>query len=207
LCEDGQRRELETISRRPELINEYPSSRVFFNIAGGSLTLLSVQLPWVTVYGIYQVQVEAGGFYAVTFYWALAGGILSFMTRYGGAMTLVGILGLGAEPYISAGIDQPASGILLAVTGAIVTLAGVKWAVPRALIRGREVLGAILYSVGFLTILVLIVSSIFRGSFAESQFIIEIPLFLVGVLVTGLGLKLFFLPERRDASLNVLGTA
>ncbi len=124
-------------------------------------------------------------------------------------MTLIGILSLGAEPYALAGSVQPASGILLAVAGAIVTFAGLSWSIPKGVIRGREVLGGVFYSVGFLTILVLVIDSIFRGNLSatEGRLLIEIPLLLVGALLTGLGLKLFLLPEKRDASLKVLGSA
>jgi hypothetical protein len=191
------------------LISEYPNSRIFFNIAGGSLTLLSVQLPWITLYGMYPVQIQAGGFYAATFYWALAGALVSFISRYGGVMTLVGMLSLGARPYELGGSVQPASGILLAIFGAVVTFAGVRWSIPRALMRGREIVGGALYSVGFLTILVLVIDSILQGGLPsiQRQLVIELPLLIVGALVTGLGLRLFLSPEKTETSLRALNTA
>jgi hypothetical protein len=185
----------------------YPASRIFFNILGGSLTLLSVQLPWMTIYGTYPIMVQSDGVYAVVLYWALAGAILSFLSRYGGAMTLVGIIAFVGEPYASLGSTGPGFGVLLALFGAFFTFAGVRWSIPRFLMRRREIVGGVLYSVGFLIILTLIISSgLFSGLFSSggSQLIASAPLLLVGVFLTGLGLKLFLSPERRERSLSVL---
>ena len=189
------------------MIEDYPASRIVFNILGGSLTLLSVQLPWMTIYGTYPIMVQSDGLYAVVLYWALAGAILSFLSRYGGAMTLVGIIAFVGEPYASFGSTRPGFGVLLALFGAVFTFAGVRWSIPRFLMRRREIVGGILYSVGFLIILTLIISSGFSGgllSSGASQLIAAAPLLLVGVLMTGLGLKLFLSPERRECSLSLL---
>ena len=172
--------------------------RIFFNILGGSLTLLSVQLPWMTINGIYPVSVESGGIFAVMFYWALAGAILSFLSRFGGAMTLVGLIGSMGEPYISYRLASPGLGVLLAFAGAILTFAGLRWSIPSGMIRGREIVGGVLYSVGFLIILTLIVSSIVYGGLFSigSNLIVAAPLLVIGIFITGLGLKLFLSPEK-----------
>jgi hypothetical protein len=187
------------------LSSDYPSSRVFFNILGGSLTLLSVQLPWIRIYGVYPVSLQSSGLYAVVFYWALAGAVLSFLSRYGGVMTLVGMIGLLGEPYTIVGSASVGLGLLLAFGGAIFTFAGVKWSVPGGLMRRREVVGGLLYSVGFLIVLTLLVSSDISSGLLSglSGLIVTAPLLLVGVLLTGLGLKLFLSVDRRD-SLSVL---
>ena len=179
---------------------DYRAPRIFFNILGGSLTLLSVQLPWMTINGTYPISVESGGIFAVMFYWALAGAILSFLSRFGGAMTLVGLIGFMGEPYISYRLASPGLGVLLAFAGAILTFAGVRWSIPSEIVRGHEIVGGVLYSVGFLIILTLVISSFISGGLSatgSSQLIVGAPLLLVGILMTGLGLKLFLAPERR----------
>jgi hypothetical protein len=186
---------------------DYPASRIFFNILGGSLTLLSIQLPWMTIYGIYPVSVQSYGVYSVALFWALAGAILSFLSRYGGAMTLVGIIAFVGEPYASLGSARPGLGILIALFGAVFTFAGVRWAIPRSFMRRQEIVGGVLYSVGFLIILTLIISSGIYGGLLSSgaaQLIISAPLLLIGIFMTGLGLKLFLSPERREHGLGVL---
>lgn len=175
--------------------------RIFFNILGGSLTLLSVQLPWMTINGTYPVSVESGGIFAVMFYWALAGAILSFLSRFGGAMTLVGLIGFMGEPYISYRLANPGLGVLLAFAGAILTFAGVRWSIPSGIFRGHEIVGGVLYSVGFLIILTVVVTSFVYGglfSTGSDQLIVAAPLLLIGIFMTGLGLKLFLTPERRQ---------
>ena len=180
---------------------DYPLSRIFFNILGGSLTLLSVQLPWMTINGTYSVSVESGGIFAVMFYWALAGAILSFLSRFGGVMTLVGLIGFMGEPYISYRLANPGLGVLLAFAGAILTFAGVRWSIPSGIFRGHEIVGGVLYSVGFLIILTLVISSFIYGGLSAAgsgQLIVGAPLLLVGIFMTGLGLKLFLAPERSE---------
>ena len=175
--------------------------RIFFNILGGSLTLLSVQLPWMTINGTYPVSVESGGIFAVMFYWALAGAILSFLSRFGGAMTLVGLIGFLGEPYISYRLASPGLGVLLAFAGAILTFAGVRWSIPSEIVRGHEIVGGVLYSVGFLIILTVVVTSFVYGgvfSTGSDQLVVAVPLLLIGIFMTGLGLKLFLTPERRQ---------
>jgi hypothetical protein len=188
---------------------DYPGSRIFFNILGGSLTLLSVQLPWTTIYGIYPVSVQPYGVYSVALFWALAGAILSFLSRYGGAMTMVGILAFVGEPYVSFGSARPGLGILLAFLGAVFTFAGVRWAIPSSFMKRQEVVGGVLYSVGFLIILTLIISSGYYGgslSSGASQLMASAPLLLVGIFLTGLGLRLFLSPERRKHELGILAS-
>ena len=179
---------------------DHPPPRIFFNILGGSLTLLSVQLPWMTIYGTYPISVQSYGVYSVALFWALAGAILSFLSRYGGAMTLVGIIAFVGEPYASFGSARPGLGVLLAFFGAVFTFAGVRWSIPSEIFRGHEIVGGVLYSVGFLIILTLVISSFIYGGLSatgSSQLIVGAPLLLVGILMTGLGLKLFLAPERR----------
>src|SRR5438128_5622203 len=180
---------------------DYRASRIFFNILGGSLTLLSVQLPWMTINGTYPVSVESGGIFAVILYWALAGAILSFLTRFGGAMTLVSLIGFMGEPYISYRLANPGLGVLLAFAGAILTFAGGRWSIPSEIFRGHEIVGGVLYSVGFLIILTSVVTSFVYGglfSTGSDQLILFAPVLVIAVLLTGLGLKLFLTPERRQ---------
>src|SRR5207237_9542420 len=98
---------------------DYRASRIFFNVLGGSMTLLSVQLPWMTINGMYPISIQSGGIFAVMFYWALAGALLSFLSRFGGAMTLVGLIDFLGEPYISYRHASPRFGICVAFAVAL----------------------------------------------------------------------------------------
>jgi len=162
------------------------------------------------VYGMYPVSTQTTGLYAVAFYWLLAGAILSFLSRYGGAMTLVGMVAFMGQPFSSFGFARPGLGVWLALAGAIFTFAGITWSIPPLLMRRREVIGGLFYSIGFLIVLTLVFSSFLYGglfSASLSQLVVAAPLLLVGILMTGLGLKLFLSPERRDSALNVLNSS
>lgn len=188
------------------MIEDYPPSRIFFNILGGSLTLLSVQIPWMTIYGTYSISFQSYGFYSGVLFWSLAGAILSFLSRYGGAMTLVGIVAFLGEPYATFNSATPGFRVLLAFFGAVFTFAGVRWAIPRSFMKRQEIVGGVLYSIGFLIILTLTSSSSFYGSLLSSgvsQLGASAPLLLVGIFMTGVGLKMFLSPEKREHALGV----
>lgn len=185
---------------------EYPRSRVFFNVLGGSLTLLSVQLPWM-IYGGSAIRLQSNGFLAIALYWSLSGAVLSFLSRYGAMMTFVGILGFLGEPYILAGSATAGFGLLIAFGGGAFTLAGVRWSLPQFLMNRKEIAGGLLYTVGFLIVLTLIVGSgIPNGLVASgiSQLVVMAPLLLVGAMMTAVGLKLFLSQDKRENSLGVL---
>src|SRR5437660_10675882 len=110
------------------------------------MTLLSVQLPWMTINGMYRISVQSGGIFAVMFYWALAGALLSFLSRFGGAMTFVGLIGFLGAPYTSYRLAYPGFGVLVAFAGAILTFAGVRWSIPSGIAKGREIIGGVPYS-------------------------------------------------------------
>ncbi|HYY91828.1 MAG TPA: hypothetical protein VE955_07550 [Candidatus Dormibacteraeota bacterium] len=168
------------------------------------MTLLSVQLPWI-VYGTIPVLIRSDGVYSVVFYWLLAGAVLSYLSRFGGAMTLVGMVAFAGEGYNSFGLVRPDLGLLLALGGALFTFMGVRWAVPPWLMRRREVLGGLLYSVGFLITLTLVFGAVAYGGLfygGSSQLIMSAPLLIVGVLMTGLGLKLFLSPVDKETTLG-----
>src|SRR5207244_12934135 len=119
----------------------------------------------MTINGTFPVSVESGGIFAVMFYWALAGAILSFLTRFGGAMTLVGLIGFMGEPYISYRLANLGLGVLLAFAGAILTSTGVRWSMSGGIFRGYEIVGGVLYSVAFIIILTVVVSSFVYAGF------------------------------------------
>ena len=175
-------------------------SNIVFNILGGCLTLLSLQLPWLIVSGPYGFNLQPGSLYIVAFYWPLAGGILSFVSRYSGFFTLVGMFAFLGEPYASFRSTGTGLGVLIAFTGALFTFAGERWSIPTDMVKGREILGGILYTVGFLILLTITVSMFVYGSVftaLESQLIIQIPLTLVGVFLTIRGLRMYLSPERK----------
>ena len=156
----------------------------------------------MTIGGAYSISIHSNGVYAVVFYWALAGAILSFLSRYGGILTLVGFVPFFAGPYVSYSSVSPALGVLIAFAGAVLTLTGVRWSIPRGIMRAREVLGGILYSIGFLIMLSLLVTSFLYGSAFSMDLVFEAaPLLIVAILMTGLGLKLFLTDEKRTAVL------
>ncbi len=188
-----------------------PRARAFFNIVGGSLTLLSLQLPWLMINGVFPVSVQSEGFYLVAFYWILAGAIFSFLSRYGGLMTLFGIFAFAGGPYTSFGFIRVGEGLFLAFAGLILTFMGATWSLPRTLVKGREIIGGILYTVGFLIIITLVISSFVYGSVLAvldgATFVVEMPLLLVGLFITVLGLRMFLSRERKEESLSVLSTS
>ncbi len=187
-----------------------PDARVFFNFVGGSLTLLSLQLPWVVVNGVFLVSIQSGPLFPVAFYWILAGAILSFLSRFGGVMTLFGLVAFFGEPYASYGFIRVGEGVLLALAGAFLTLMGTRWAVPRLLIKGREIIGGILYSIGFLIILTIMVGVFVYGSLAiiaTGEVVVQAPLVIVGMFMTVVGLRMFLSPERRDRAADLLSSS
>ena len=134
----------------------------------------------------------------VTFYWILAGAVLSFVSRYGGVLTLVGFLAFIATPYAYFGSGP---GLLLAFLGVLFTLAGARLSIPMYMVKGREIMGGILYSVGFLILLTLTVSMFVYGNFIstfQKQLIVQLPLSLVGVFMTGLGLRMYLSQEKKN---------
>src|SRR2546428_12901854 len=81
------------------------------------------------------------------------------------------------------------------------TLFRSRWSIPSGIFRGHEIVGGVLYSVGFLIILTVVVTSFVYGglfSTGSDQLIVAAPLLLIGIFMTGLGLKLFLTPERRQ---------
>ena len=187
------------------IIQSHPiSSRVIYNIIGGSLTLLSLQLPWLTFNGVYAITLQPGGLYMIAFYWILSGAVLSFVSRYGGVLTLVGFLAFIATPYAYYGSGP---GLLLAFLGALFTLTGARLSIPMYMVKGREIMGGILYSVGFLILLTLTVSMFVYGNFIstfQKQLIVQLPLSLVGVFMTGLGLRMYLFQEKKQSPLERL---
>jgi hypothetical protein len=190
------------------LSRDYPSGRIFLNIVGGSLTLLSLQLPWIILNGRIPISLGPDALYQVAFYWILAGAVLSFLSWFGGILTFVGLLAFAGEPYLSFGFSTLGQGILLGIAGGILSFAGARWAIPGTMIKGREMIGGLVYSVGFLIILTLVISSYLYSGFSgvprEGQLIVEAPLFLVGLFMTGLGLRMFLSREREETSLQLL---
>ena len=97
---------------------------------------------------------------------------------------------------------------MLAIAGGTLSFAGARWAIPRTLIKGREMVGGLVYSVGFLIVLTLVISTYLYSGFlvpSEGQLVMEVPLFLVGLFMTGIGLRMFLSREREDNTLQVLG--
>ena len=158
--------------------------------------------------GVIPISLQQSSLYQVAFYWILAGAILSFLSRFGGILTFTGLLAMGGEPYWSFGFVTIREGILLAIAGGILSFAGTKWTVPGAMLKGREMLGGLVYSVGFLIVLTQVIAwNSFDGFHAlpiEGQLATQVPLFLVGLLLTGIGLRMFLSQKRENNSLKAL---
>jgi len=173
-----------------------PNPRVFFNILGGSLTLLSLQLPWLTLNGFYPFG--SGGLFLLALYWILAGAILSFLSRYAGIITIVGLFGFLGEPFMSFGY-RAGPGLVLAAFGAFLVFFGVRWSIPSRVFRGREILGGLLYTIGILILLTSIISIyIYRSPelAVQGPLVIEMPLILVGAFLTFIGLRMYLLTAK-----------
>src|SRR2546430_15352617 len=109
-----------------------------------------------------------------------------------------------ATPYVYFGSGP---GLLLAFVGALFTFAGARSSIPFYVVKGREIMGGILYSVGFLILLTLTVSMFVYGNFIstfQKQLIVQLPLSLVGVFMTGLGLRMYLFQEKKQSPLEHL---
>lgn len=162
------------------------------------------------VNGAFPVSVQSGPLFPVAFYWILAGAILSYLSRFGGVMTLFGLLAFSGEPYTSYGYFRVGEGILIALAGAFLTLIGSRWSLPRILIKGREIVGGILYSVGFIIVLTITIGLFVYGGLAfvaTGELVVQTPLLLVGIFMTGIGLRMFLSSERRDRPTDLLSSS
>ena len=68
-------------------------------------------------------------------------------------------------------------------------------------------MGGILYSIGFLILLTLTVSMFVYGNFVsafQKQLIVQLPLVLVGVFMTGLGLRMYLSQEKNQSPIERL---
>jgi hypothetical protein len=73
--------------------------------------------------------------------------------------------------------------------------------------RGREILGGIVFSVGFLILLTLSLGIFVYGSFVQAfqrQLIVQFPLFLVGTFMTGIGLRMYLSQSRTQYPVELL---
>ncbi len=106
-----------------------------FNLFGGSLTLVSLSLPWFVARGTYAVSIFHPSSLAWFAPWlVLLGGGLSFLSRYGALFTTLGFVAYEASPptiFLSTtGSLAPSllgSGFWLAWVGTIVALFGDSW--------------------------------------------------------------------------------
>jgi hypothetical protein len=107
-------------------------SRPLLNLIGGILTLGSLLLPWTIIRGSYPVSVfQPNEFVWFVPWMILAGGLASIFSRYGGLVTVTGLILYFVSPplYFLSTIGSPAPnslgiGFWLAVIGAGSSIVG-----------------------------------------------------------------------------------
>ncbi len=182
-----------------------------FNLLGGSLTLLSLALPWGMVDGRYPLSVfDSGGLFPWAVPWLLAGGLFSYLSGYGAWLTFVGSLIFRVAPFY---LPWPMTwsygpGSWLVLAGAGASLLGSRWSV-QSIPRGHEVVGALLYAVGFVVVATLVLASRFASGYVGPTglgwVIVESPLIIVGFLLLGVGVKVLFGWNREERASPTIG--
>ncbi len=181
------------------------SLRPFLNLVGGTLTLISLTLPWGEINGMPLPLQYSGGYYAWSIPWIFAGGALSLLTSYGSILTLFGMFAFALIPYNFYGqASIPSLGFYFALTGSIVSMIGSPWTIPSLTGKIREIAGGLLWSTGFVLITTLVLTSMSPNGFIppvdRGGLIIGFPLICVGTLLAALGVRMIFYPAKNDLS-------
>ncbi len=181
------------------------SLRPFLNLVGGTLTLISLTLPWGEVNGMPLPLQYSGGYYAWSIPWIFAGGALSLLTSYGSILSILGMLIFASSPYNYYGQAwTPNLGFYFALTGLLMSMIGSTWTIPSLTGKIREIAGGLLWSTGFVLIATLVLTSMSPNGFippvANGGLIISFPLICVGTLLAVLGMRMIFYPTKNNLS-------
>jgi len=111
--------------------------RHLLNLTGGLLTLGSLDIPWFIIGGNAVSMFQPNGFVWFVPWMILAGGLTSMVSRYGGLLTVTGLIAYGVSPPIfflstvGAGTTSAFGiGFRLAWAGSGLSIAGTSWSLP-----------------------------------------------------------------------------
>lgn len=166
------------------------------NIIGGSLVILSLELPWAGVGGSSLSVMDSGGSYPWAVPWLLAGGALSLICSLGGFISLFGTLTFLSQPYGFVGVRwTPGIGLWLSIVGSLISLGGNPWTISQLNGKIREVVGGVLWSAGFVIIATVLISASSSGNTSSPVgMIVNFPLVGVASLLAIAGLRMIFRP-------------
>lgn len=169
-----------------------------FSVTGWALIEASMILPWMTYNGVLSLSIfdlDAGKWFVP---WLVAlGGILALISRYGGTLTLAGLLVYATSPSINfceCTINSMfGPGFWFALIGTLVSFGGLSWNIPAQWIEERKGIGAFLFSIGITALAPGAFLSIngFIANLAMEETIPAIILLTSGLLMTTIGLGLF----------------
>lgn len=186
-------------------------AQLLLNIIGGSLVILSLELPWAILAGSPFSIMDAGGSNTwAAAPWLLAGGALSLVCSAGGLISLFGTLLFLSLPYGLVGTPwTPGIGLWLSILGSLISLGGSPWTISQLNGKIREVVGGVLWSAGFViiaTILISISSSSNATSSSPAGMIASFPLVGVASLLAIVGLRMIFRPHTSSRTVSNPGT-
>ena len=179
------------------------------NIVGGSLVILSLELPWANLSGSPLSVMDSGGSYPWAVPWLLAGGALSLVCSLGGLISLFGTLTFLSQPYGFLGVRwTPGIGLWLSIIGSLISLGGSTWTISQLNGKVREIVGGVLWSAGFVIIATIMISASSSSSASSSPAFMMANFPLVGVasLLAFAGLRMIFRPRTSSRTVSNPGT-
>ena len=178
--------------------------RSLANLLGGSLPLASLFLPYSFLGGEAWYPLGPGPISWGVPQLILLGCVLTFFSRFGGIVTLAGLLDWSSTPIFCGATGCPSyvfgPGYWLAWSGVIVSLLGRSWiALPKS-DEGRKLLGSVTFPVG-LVFAVLGVLLLYAGfdNFGPAL-VLSSVLIVAGFLLSRAGLSLYFKLESTTLS-------
>jgi len=180
------------------------------NIIGGSLVILSIELPWASVAGSPLSIMDSGGSYPWAVPWLIAGGAISLICSLGGFISLFGTLTFLSQPYGFVGIRwTPGIGLWLSIVGSLISLGGSTWTISQLNGKIREVVGGVLWSAGFVIIATILISATSSNNAPQPSpvgIIASFPLVGVASLLAIAGLRMIFRPRTSRRTVSNSGT-
>lgn len=183
-------------------------AQLLLNIIGGSLVILSLELPWAIVAGTPFSIIDSSGSNNWTAPWLLAGGALSLICSLGGFVSLFGTLTYLSLPYGLVGTPwTPGIGLWLSIVGSLISLGGSSWTISQLNGKIREVVGGVLWSVGFVIIATILISASSSNAPPSSSvsMIANFPLVGVASLLAIAGLRMIFRPSPSSRAVSNSG--
>ncbi len=175
------------------------------NIIGGSLVILSLELPWAIVAGTPLSIMDSSGATTWAAPWLLAGGAVSLICSLGGFISLFGTLTFLSLPYGLVGTPwTPGIGLWLSIIGSLISLGGSSWTISQLNGRIREIVGGVLWSAGFVIIATILISASSSNAPVSSPagMIANFPLVGVASLLAIAGLRMVFRPSPSSRTVS-----